>query len=182
MSGLRTSFSVPDISPFFSFRAAQSAGRQSATAAVMTRQTGRPAGEDTRTRWTAASMSRAETTSTRVTPLGVLSATGPAMSVTSWPARRAARATAKPIRPVEGLERKRTGSRYSRVGPAVTMKCSFRFMPDLTDLHVSAPPRKTFVRASTPPPRRAAPDPQSTPLPPDDDGSRSTIQVCVGNR
>ena len=34
MSGLRTSFRVPDISPFLSFFVAQSAGRQSATAAV----------------------------------------------------------------------------------------------------------------------------------------------------
>jgi hypothetical protein len=44
--------------------------------------------------FTASNMSRAVRTSTRVTPAGVGSETGPLMSVTSAPASRAARATA----------------------------------------------------------------------------------------
>ncbi len=113
ISGLRTSRSNPSISFFLSFFDAHLAGRQSATAAVATRQS---KFSDS----TAVSISRAETTSIRRTPCGVLSATGPATSVTSCPAARAARATAKPMRPVDGFERKRTGSMNSRVGPAVT--------------------------------------------------------------
>ena len=46
--------------------------------------------------------------------------TGPVMSVTCAPRSRAAWATAKPILPLLGLLINRTGSRYSRVGPAET--------------------------------------------------------------
>ena len=52
------------------------------------------------------------------TPFGTFGAQ--VTTVTSWPAARAARATAKPIRPGDGFERNRTASMYSRVGPAVT--------------------------------------------------------------
>ena len=70
---------------------------------------------------TAASISLADATSTLFTPFGVFSATGPATSVTSCPRRAASAAIAKPILPVEGFDRNLTGSRYSRVGPAVIM-------------------------------------------------------------
>jgi hypothetical protein len=59
-------------------------------------------------------------TSTRATPAGVGSDTGPLMSVTSAPASRAARATAYSIFPELVLVRTRTGSTGSSVGPAVT--------------------------------------------------------------
>ena len=65
-------------------------------------------------------MSSAETTSTRVTPRGVGWLTGPQTSVTSAPASRAARASAKPILPDERLVMPRTGSMASKVGPAVS--------------------------------------------------------------
>ncbi len=62
------------------------------------------------------------TTSTRrATPTGVLSATGPATRVTSAPAAAKARARAKPIVPVERLDKNRTGSIASRVGPALSV-------------------------------------------------------------
>jgi hypothetical protein len=48
---------------------------------------------------------------------------GPATRVTRAPRRAAAAASANPIVPVEPLERKRTGSMASRVGPAVTRTC-----------------------------------------------------------
>ena len=50
---------------------------------------------------------------------GGRSETAAAMSVTVWPALRAARARQKPIRPELAFEMKRTGSMYSRVAPAV---------------------------------------------------------------
>src|SRR5688572_1823561 len=65
-------------------------------------------------------MSSALSTRTVFTPGGSGRATGPVTRVTSCPARAAATAHAKPILPLEGLERKRTSSMYSRVGPAVT--------------------------------------------------------------
>ena len=73
---------------------------------------------------TAWNISAAVTTSCRVTPAGVGSATGPATNVTRWPAAAAARAMANPIFPDERLEMNRTGSMASRVGPAVMRKCS----------------------------------------------------------
>ena len=45
---------------------------------------------------------------------------GPATSVTAAPRRAASAATANPIRPLDRLPMKRTGSRSSKVGPAVT--------------------------------------------------------------
>ena len=66
---------------------------------------------------TAASISAALSTSTRVTPAGVGRLTGPATSTTSAPASRAACATANPILPELRLLMKRTGSMRSRVGP-----------------------------------------------------------------
>ena len=68
----------------------------------------------------AACMSRADCTSMRCTPRGVGRCTGPATSVTSAPASRAARAMAKPILPLLWLVMPRTGSMASKVGPAVT--------------------------------------------------------------
>ncbi len=65
-------------------------------------------------------ISAAVSTSRRSTPAGVARCTGPAMSVTSAPASRAASATAKPILPELRLLMNRTGSIGSRVGPAVT--------------------------------------------------------------
>ena len=59
----------------------------------------------------------------RVTPRGVGKWTGPATSVTSAPASRAARAIAKPILPEEWLVMPRIGSSASKVGPAVTSTC-----------------------------------------------------------
>src|SRR4030081_3197710 len=67
---------------------------------------------------TAASMSAALSTSTRVTPVGVGRPTGPQTSPTAAPASRAACATAKPILPELRLLMKRTGSMRSRVGAA----------------------------------------------------------------
>ena len=63
---------------------------------------------------------RAPRTSTRRTRGGDASSTGPATSTTSAPRAAARAAMAKPILPVERLPRKRTGSRSSTVGPAVT--------------------------------------------------------------
>jgi hypothetical protein len=94
---------------------ATSAGRQSATAAQATNTSCAAASAST-----AACISRAVVTSTRRTPRGVGSATGPATSSTSAPASAAARAIAKPIFPLERLVRPRTGSIGSKVGPAVT--------------------------------------------------------------
>ena len=71
--------------------------------------------------FTFSSISLADVTSTLWTPSGVLSETGPATSVTSCPRLAASAAIANPILPVEGFDRNLTGSRYSRVGPAVTM-------------------------------------------------------------
>ena len=68
----------------------------------------------------ARSMSAALSTSTRRTPGGVAQVQGPAISVTSAPASRAAAASAKPIFPELRLLMKRTGSMRSRVGPAVS--------------------------------------------------------------
>jgi hypothetical protein len=110
MSGfsMKRSAGVSPEPSFLIFWSAAVAGRQSATAAVATNTSARST-------WfcTAASMSRAERTSTRVTPRGVGSATGPATSVTSAPASRAARAIAKPILPLERLVMPRTGSMAS---------------------------------------------------------------------
>ena len=69
---------------------------------------------------TAAFISLALTTSSRSTPAGDGRWTGPAIKVTSAPASRAASASANPWRPELRLLMKRTGSRNSRVGPAVT--------------------------------------------------------------
>ena len=69
---------------------------------------------------TASIIGSAVSTSTRSTPGGVATFTGPATSTTRAPARRAASATAKPILPELRLVMNRTGSMRSRVGPAVT--------------------------------------------------------------
>ena len=90
------------------------AGRQSATAAVAMNTSAACACGSV-----AASMSCADRTSRRVTPRGVGRLTGPATSVTSAPASRAARAIAKPILPLDRLVMPRTGSMASNVGPAV---------------------------------------------------------------
>ena len=54
------------------------------------------------------------------TPGGTGSAVGPAIKATSAPRAQAARARAKPMRPLDRLVITRTGSIGSRVGPAVT--------------------------------------------------------------
>ena len=69
---------------------------------------------------TAARMSSALCTSTRVTPAGVASATGPAIAVTPAPTSAQACASAKPILPELELVKPRTGSSASKVGPAVS--------------------------------------------------------------
>ena len=74
-------------------------------------------------RWTAAYICSALSTSMRCTPGGVSIDTGPLISVTRAPAKYAACATAKPIFPELRLLMKRTGSIRSRVGPAVMTTC-----------------------------------------------------------
>jgi len=64
-------------------------------------------------------ISSAVTTSTTWMPRGGSRSVGPLVTVTFAPASLAAAANAKPIAPLEALVRKRTGSRYSRVGPDV---------------------------------------------------------------
>ena len=71
-------------------------------------------------RCTAAYICSQLSTSTRRTPAGVGSDTGPLTSTTSAPASRIACASAKPILPELRLLTKRTGSMHSRVGPAVS--------------------------------------------------------------
>src|SRR5689334_167876 len=75
-------------------------------------------------RWNAAIaalyISCAVTTRTTFTPAGSARSTGPATRTTSCPRATAAAAQAKPMRPLEGFEIKRTSSMNSRVGPAVT--------------------------------------------------------------
>ena len=134
ISGLRTSFSVPLICDFLSFFVAHFAGRQSATAAVETRTSARRTAART-----AASISRADVTSTLWTPAGVFSATGPAMSVTSCPRLAASAAIANPILPVDGFDRNLTGSRYSLVGPAVMtiFNLTLDYRPDLRGLRAA---------------------------------------------
>ena len=56
---------------------------------------------------------------------------GPETNVTFAPRRPASSAIAYPIFPDEGFERKRTGSKNSRVGPAVTR--TRRSLSDLAD-------------------------------------------------
>ena len=87
----------------------------------------------------AASICAADSTSTRSIPGGVCRPTGPAISVTRAPARRAARATANPIFPELRFVRYRTGSIASRVGPAVTT----------TRRPASGPPGGAADKAST---------------------------------
>ena len=88
---------------------------------------------------TSAYISSALATSVRSTPGGVGSAVGPLTSDTRAPSRAAAAATAYPIFPVLWLVRKRTGSRASRVGPAVTS----------TSTPASAPPsNRAMTRAA----------------------------------
>ena len=74
---------------FLSLRRAGCFGRQSATAAAITSQS-----QPRTWRRTAASISAAVVTGTKRAPRGGASATGPETSTTSWPARRAASATA----------------------------------------------------------------------------------------
>ena len=69
---------------------------------------------------TAAANSAVVSTSIRSTPAGAGSETFAATSVTCAPRARARSATARPIRPLERLPMKRTGSIGSRVPPAVT--------------------------------------------------------------
>ena len=100
--------------PFLIFCSASRAGRQSATAAVAMKTLACAARAST-----ASCICCAVVTSMRCTPRGLGRCTGPATSVTSAPASRAARATAKPILPLDRLVRPRTGSIGSKVGPAV---------------------------------------------------------------
>ncbi|MCY1524695.1 hypothetical protein D9M68_596410 [compost metagenome] len=117
MSGFSTKCStgVWPLPSFLIFWSLCVAGRQSATAAVATKMLAACAA-----RVVASSISCADSTSMRLTPRGVGRCTGPATSVTSAPASRAARAMAKPILPDEWLVMPRIGSSASKVGPAVT--------------------------------------------------------------
>ena len=116
MSGFSASVSCgAGCSPFFLiFRSTNRSGRQSDTAAVATKMS-YPATAGS----TASNICCALTTSMRVTWGGVGSDTGPATSMTSAPASCAARASAKPILPLDRLVMPRTGSMASKVGPAV---------------------------------------------------------------
>ena len=71
-------------------------------------------------RITASAICAVVTTSTRSTPYGVASATGPQTSVTAAPRSRAASAIANPIFPEDRLPMNRTGSIGSCVPPALT--------------------------------------------------------------
>ena len=77
-------------------------------------------------------------TVTSVTPAGGGSVVGPVISVTSAPRRRATRATAYPMRPLERFDRKRTGSIGSLVGPAVTIMHSLARSFGLTREQISS--------------------------------------------
>ena len=123
-SGFLTSFRSGFMSAFLSLLFAQTAGLQSATAAVATR-TSAPFAAFAVSRI----MSRALTTSTRTTPFGVARDTGPATSTTSCPRLAASSATANPIFPVDGFDKNLTGSRCSLVGPAVTANFILRHRP-----------------------------------------------------
>ncbi len=68
---------------------------------------------------TAACMSAALRTFTTSAPCGGVRWVGPVTSVTAAPRRSASAATAYPMRPLERLPTKRTGSMSSNVGPAV---------------------------------------------------------------
>ncbi len=68
-----------------------------------------------------------------MTPSGSGSETGPLTKSTVQPAAFAAFAKAKPILPVEGLLTKRTGSKNSRVGPAVIKQRSGIALNNLED-------------------------------------------------
>jgi hypothetical protein len=65
-------------------------------------------------------ISSAVSTKEGVTPAGTFKETGPLTKFTFHPRLRAALASAYPILPEEGLDKKRTGSIHSLVGPAVT--------------------------------------------------------------
>ena len=66
-------------------------------------------------------ISLADCTVTRLTASGMYtSIAGPQIAVTLAPLNHAQVANAQPIRPVEGLDQKRTPSQNSRVGPSVT--------------------------------------------------------------
>jgi hypothetical protein len=93
---------------FLIFCSAALATRQSATAAVAMNTLA-----CSTLAMTACAICSAERTSTRLTPRGVGRLTGPATSVTSAPASCAARATAKPIFPLDKLVMPRTGSMAS---------------------------------------------------------------------
>ena len=92
------------------------AGRQSATAAVATNTSVSCGARQHGVVASPAPLSR-RCASRRAAWAGC---TGPATSVTSAPASRAARAMAKPILPLDRLVMPRTGSIASKVGPAVT--------------------------------------------------------------
>src|SRR2546426_1162697 len=69
---------------------------------------------------TARCMSAVVSTRTALTPDGSGRSVGPTMRITSAPRVHAASERAIPMRPLDGLVITRTGSRCSRVGPAVT--------------------------------------------------------------
>ncbi len=117
MSGFSANSSVGGAAPafFLILCAVAVAARQSATAAVAMNTSCSGASGST-----ASNICCALTTSMRVTPRGVARCTGPATSVTIAPASAAARASAKPIFPLDRLVMPRTGSIASKVGPAVS--------------------------------------------------------------
>src|SRR5664280_903376 len=117
MSGLRTRASDGGsaASVFLILTTDRTAGAKSATAAAITIASAPGAAASTAVR-----SSAVETTGTTVTPAGNGTARLAATSVTSAPRAAAVLASATPWRPDERLPRKRTGSRCSRVPPALT--------------------------------------------------------------
>ncbi len=112
--GANSSAGAFALESFLIFSVLGFATRQSATAATeMNTSAGKLA-------ITASCISRAVVTSMRRTPRGLASDVGPATSVTSAPASRAACASANPVLPEERLVIPRTGSIGSKVGPAVS--------------------------------------------------------------
>ena len=111
--------------PRSSLRSAGRSGRKSATAAAMTRASkpARPSAAWVSRSSAARSSAVDSTRTTSRRPGAARPRRSPAISVTRAPRASAASAIATPIRPVERLPMKRTGSIASRVPPAVTTTC-----------------------------------------------------------
>ena len=120
ISGVRSSSGFRSIPSFFTFSGAHCFGRTSLTAADIIRIS-----QFSNSSKHASSISCADTTRRVFMFSGLSSGDAPRISVVCQPASRAASATATPIFPVDGLLMKRTGSKCSRVAPAVTRHLIF---------------------------------------------------------